>query len=196
MGSRRAAWRAGQTPKTTPTARLKRTADDDGRRVEGEAPAGELADDGGDDEPDDDADQAAEEREGQGLDEELGEDVAAARADGLADADLARPLADRDQHDVHDPDAADDERDRGDARRAAASGSPLIDDAASSSWVWSKTLKSSSSRRGQLVAVAQERGDARSWSTSIWSASATLTRRSCGRCRRRRSTSARPRPGP
>ena len=26
MGSRRAAWRAGQTPKTTPTARLKPTA--------------------------------------------------------------------------------------------------------------------------------------------------------------------------
>ena len=38
-----------------------------------------------------------------------------AGADGLADADLAGPLADRDQHDVHDPDAADDERDRGDA---------------------------------------------------------------------------------
>ena len=36
------------------------------------------------------------------------------RADRLADADLAGPLADRDQHDVHDPDAADDQRDRGD----------------------------------------------------------------------------------
>ena len=49
------------------------------------------------------------------LDQELGEDVAAPGADRLADADLAGPLADRDQHDVHDPDAADDQRDRGDA---------------------------------------------------------------------------------
>ena len=32
----------------------------------------------------------------------------AAGADGHADADLARPLGDRDQHDVHDADAADD----------------------------------------------------------------------------------------
>ena len=55
---------------------------------------------------DDDADEAADDRERQGLDEELGEDVAAARADRLADADLAGPLADRHQHDVHDPDAA------------------------------------------------------------------------------------------
>ena len=46
MGSRRAAWRAGQTPNTTPTSEARR-----GRPpakvvgVEGEAPAGELADD-------------------------------------------------------------------------------------------------------------------------------------------------------
>ena len=114
MGSSRAAWRAGQTPKTTPTARLNSDGGDDGGGVEDEAPAGELADHGRDGEADDDADEAAEERQGQRLDEELGEDVAAARADRLADADLARPLADRDQHDVHDPDAADDQRDRGD----------------------------------------------------------------------------------
>src|SRR6185369_6793647 len=86
----------------------------DRRRVELEAPTGELADQGGDGEAEHDPDQAAEQRQGQGLDEELGEDVATARADGLADADLAGPLPDRDQHDVHDPDAADDQRDRGD----------------------------------------------------------------------------------
>ena len=123
MGSRRAAWRAGQTPNTTPTARLKHDGGRDGRRAEREAPAGELADERRDAEPDDDADEAAEQRQGQRLDEELGEDVAAAGADRLADADLARPLADRHQHDVHDPDAAHDERDRGDARRAAGSAS-------------------------------------------------------------------------
>ena len=56
---------------------------------------------------------AAEQRQDQGLDQELGQDVPAARADRLADADLAGPLADRDEHDVHDPDAAHQERDRG-----------------------------------------------------------------------------------
>src|SRR5512146_2709914 len=34
----------------------------------------------------------------------------------IADADLLRPLEDRRQHDVHDPDAADEERDPRDAR--------------------------------------------------------------------------------
>ncbi len=36
-------------------------------------------------------------------------------ADGLADADFAGPLGDRYQHDVHDADAADEQRDAGDA---------------------------------------------------------------------------------
>ena len=115
MGSSRAAWRAGQTPNTTPTARLKTTAAATVAGLNDEAPAGELADERRDAEPDRDADQAAEQGQRQRLDEELGEDVAAARADRLADADLAGPLPDRHEHDVHDPDAADDERDRGDA---------------------------------------------------------------------------------
>ena len=38
----------------------------------------------------------------------------AARADGPADADLARPLEHRGQHDVHDADAAHQQRDAGD----------------------------------------------------------------------------------
>ena len=37
------------------------------------------------------------------------------RADGHADADLLGPLGDRDQHDVHDDDAADEKGDGGDA---------------------------------------------------------------------------------
>src|SRR5665647_949531 len=40
----------------------------------------------------------------------IGEDVAASGADCLADADLARSLADRDQHDVHDADPAHEKR--------------------------------------------------------------------------------------
>ena len=59
--------------------------------------------------------EAASGTEGDGFDEELEEDVAATRADGHADADLARPLGDADEHDVHDADAANDERDDGDA---------------------------------------------------------------------------------
>src|SRR5688500_6325856 len=90
-------------------------AEHDGRDERGgmecEAPAGDLADEGRDAKAHGDADQPAEQRQGQCLDEELGEDVAAARTDGLADADLAGPLADGHQHDVHDPDAAHDQRD-------------------------------------------------------------------------------------
>ncbi len=40
-------------------------------------------------------------------------------ADGEADADLARPLGHRDQHDVHDADAADEQADAGDRRQEA-----------------------------------------------------------------------------
>ena len=45
--------------------------------------------------------------------QELRQDVASPRADRLADADLARPLCHRCQQDVHDPDPADEQRDRG-----------------------------------------------------------------------------------
>ncbi len=50
----------------------------------------------------------------EGFDEELVEDLVAARADGLAQADLAGSFGDRDQHDVHDADAADDQGDHAD----------------------------------------------------------------------------------
>ena len=53
--------------------------------------------------------------------EKLPEDVASAGADGQADADLAGPLGHRDEHDVHDPDAADHQRDAGDRGQQAAS---------------------------------------------------------------------------
>ena len=48
------------------------------------------------------------------LDQELLGDVAPLGAQGAADADLAGPLGDGRQHDVHDADAADQQRDRGD----------------------------------------------------------------------------------
>ena len=53
------------------------------------------------------------------LDQELKQDVEAAGADGEPQADFARPLGHRHQHDVHDPDAADDERDAGDTGEQA-----------------------------------------------------------------------------
>ena len=55
-----------------------------------------------------------------GLDEELHQDVALARADRHADADLARPLGDAHEHDVHDADAADEQADRRDGEAEAA----------------------------------------------------------------------------
>ena len=61
-----------------------------------------------------DAEQAADAGEHDGLDQELLGDVAPLGAQGAADADLAGPLGDGRQHDVHDADAADQQRDRGD----------------------------------------------------------------------------------
>jgi hypothetical protein len=58
---------------------------------------------------------AADDAEHHRLDQELREDVEAAGADGLANADLAGALGHRDEHDVHDPNAADDERHRRDS---------------------------------------------------------------------------------
>ena len=54
------------------------------------------------------------------LDQELQQDVHAARADRHPDADLAGALGNRDQQDVHDADAADQQRnrcDRGEQQR-------------------------------------------------------------------------------
>ena len=64
---------------------------------------------------DQDADQAAHQAEHDRLDQELEQDRRRPRADRLAQADLARALGDRDEHDVHDPDAADEQRDPDDA---------------------------------------------------------------------------------
>src|SRR5579871_6002495 len=58
-----------------------------------------------------DPNESADHGDNGGLDQELQEDVARGGADGLADADLAGALRDRDQHDIHDPDAPHDQRD-------------------------------------------------------------------------------------
>ena len=70
---------------------------------------------------------AADQGEGDRLDQELHQDVLPAGAHRLAHADLAGALGHRDQHDVHDADAADQQGDadhaadhRGDAAQDAA----------------------------------------------------------------------------
>ena len=77
-------------------------------------PAGVGGDEAGQHDADHDAADASDQADGERLHHELREDVAGAGADGAADADLARPLEHRGQHDVHDPDAADEQRDAGD----------------------------------------------------------------------------------
>src|ERR1051325_10397145 len=81
------------------------------RRVHDGFPTGDRGQNGGRTDADADADETAKKRDDRGLDEELHQDVARRCADSFADADLAGALGDGDQHDVHDADAADDERD-------------------------------------------------------------------------------------
>ena len=63
------------------------------------------------------AGRAAGERRRQPLEQELQQDRAAPRAERLAQADLARPLGDRHEHDVHHADAADGQRQHADERQ-------------------------------------------------------------------------------
>src|SRR5207249_8153913 len=62
-----------------------------------------------------DAEQAAGGTERHSLNEKLQENVAPASADRHADADFASALGDADEHDVHNADAADEQRYAGDA---------------------------------------------------------------------------------
>src|SRR5947208_3764434 len=89
----------------------------------------QLADDHRKDETKAGAEHAAERRKRDRLRQDLPDDVAAARAEGLSQPDLARALAHHHQHDVHDHDAADDERQRHDADEHGedALGGGLID---------------------------------------------------------------------
>ena len=114
-GSSRAAFTAGQTPKKTPmiTDTLKPVISaHDGhlRRQRGHQRAHQHGDQHGDH----DSQHAARAGERHGLHQELADDVAAARAQGLAHADLARALGNAHQHDVHHADAAHQQAQRGD----------------------------------------------------------------------------------
>ena len=88
-------------------------------------------------------------------------DVRAGGADGEADADLARPLGHRHEHDVHDADAADEEGDAGgdreQERREGAARPPRV---SIISWRL-RTEKSFSLVLLEAVALTEERPDAR-----------------------------------
>src|SRR5207245_3775454 len=87
-------------------------------RRQGDQGRGESRDQGGQpaavQDDDQDAQRAADAGQEHRLDQELGQDVTPPSPDRLPDADLARPFGDGDQHDVHDPDAADHQGDAGD----------------------------------------------------------------------------------
>src|SRR5688500_4626773 len=78
-------------------------------------PADERGDGQGDADAEADAEQAAGQADHRGLDQELEGDVFLLGPQGAADADLAGALGDGGQHDVHDADAADQQREAGDA---------------------------------------------------------------------------------
>ena len=80
------------------------------------------ADGEGNDVGQDDAEESADEGDGERLGQKLEEDVAAARAQRFLDADFAGALGDGDEHDVHQADAADAQREGADESRAESSG--------------------------------------------------------------------------
>ncbi len=88
------------TPADTPTESRMDVKRHDGR------PAGVERHGLGDGHSHDDADETAHRRDGKGLDDELIPDIHTASTYGPPDADLARPLENRGQHDVHDADTA------------------------------------------------------------------------------------------
>ena len=106
-GSSCAALTAGQTPKKTPIAtETVNPVDQRPGGHHGRQRRHQRAYQHGDEDGDGDAQQAAGAGERHGFHQELADDVAAARAHGLAHADFACALGDGDQHDVHDADTA------------------------------------------------------------------------------------------
>ena len=73
-----------------------------------------MLDDGAEDGAREDTGEAAGETDHHRFAQELREHVVLRRADGSPHTDLPDALEDRREHDIHDPDAADDERDRRD----------------------------------------------------------------------------------
>ena len=167
-GSSRAAERAGMKPKTMPISVEDSEGGNDRQRRIAEPRAGRGTAVRPTPSAQRDAGGAADEADQHRLDQELPHDVAAPRADRHAHADLARPLGHRHQHDVHHPDAADDQRDHGDQPRSAASASGW-----STGWCRGWCRCSAGRSRSCRVPPLQQVGDLR------------LRPCPCRRCRRR-----------
>ena len=88
--------------------------DRDGGRGDIRRPAGRRRDDLRQREAEHNSDQAADDRDQHRFRQELTNDVGLACADGAADSDFAGTLEHGGQHDVHDADTADQQRDAGD----------------------------------------------------------------------------------
>jgi len=103
----------------------------DVKRRHSQGDAESLGESGGADRSDGYAHSAAGEGHQHGFNEDLQHDVEAPGAEGFADADFAGALGDADEHDVHDDDAADDERNQGDGNDDGGNdGEQTIDEAA------------------------------------------------------------------
>ena len=76
----------------------------------------------GDQPADNNADHASQQAENHGFDQELQQDIPPACPDRLAQADLARALGDRGQHDIHDADPTHSQRDACDAAQEDGQG--------------------------------------------------------------------------
>ena len=113
MGSSCAARRAGQTPKTRPMPPLTPNASSTASTETTVLNPASWAMAHATPPTETYAEKSAQGADGQGLGEELGEDVETCGAERLAHADLPDTLRHRDQHDVHDADAAHDKADTG-----------------------------------------------------------------------------------
>ena len=112
----------GQKPEYDPYRHGTAERKDDGRSgdVGGE---GEKRRESDQSEAERDPDGSTEEREDDRFRQELHDDVGIERTDGASDADFASAFRNRYEHDVHDSDASDDERYRGDAGEEYLEGS-------------------------------------------------------------------------
>ncbi len=122
MGSRRAARWAGHMPKNTPMAADTSQGDDHGIHGDRRVHSAQSGQQGGTSETHRHTEDPAEQTQGQRFHQELEEDVPPGGPQGLPDADLPGALGDADQHDVHDPDAPDQEAYRADARQEEGEG--------------------------------------------------------------------------
>ena len=122
VGDRRAARMAGSSPARAPmtTAAARPPAQASGRDDEELVVAAGVAGGGGG--AGDDAGDAAGQGQQDGLGQELGADLASGGAQGAAQPDLGAAFQDGDDHDVGDPDRADQQRDRAQAEEQGVEG--------------------------------------------------------------------------